>query len=170
MHHAVRPFRNRGSGLLVRNAVRNLHQLVGVDHTQLAVGAGWRHSARADIDDPIAHFDVADTRTQAFDNAGAFVAQDRGQRQLGVDIERAIAQIDVGIVQANGGVPQQHFARTGLRHVHILPSENFRPAILVDAYCLRHDADSGLRRISRRSPNQLCAIATLQAKPARLSK
>src|SRR5262245_41963615 len=55
-----------------------------------------------------------------------------------MDIERAIAQIDVGVVQADSRVPQQHFARTGRRHVDILPSENIRSAILVDADCLGH--------------------------------
>src|SRR5262249_61824886 len=70
-----------------------------------------------------------------------------GQRQLGVDIESAVAQIDVGIVQADRGVPEQHLARTGRRYVDILPSQNVRPAILVDAYGLGHDVDPGLRRI-----------------------
>ena len=66
----------------------------------------------ADISDAVADSDFCHARPELFDHADAFIAENRRQRKGAVKIESSPPQIYVGIVHADGGVPQHNTAGT----------------------------------------------------------
>ena len=61
--------------------------------------------------------------------SGTLHAEARGH----LDLVEAAAVICVDVVEAHGGLAQQHLALARLAHLHLFPAQNFGPACLGEA-------------------------------------
>ena len=122
---------HRGCGVEV-DGVGEMDQAVRGDDAGGGVGA----DRAAGIGDAVAGFDGGDVVADGHDGAGAFHAGGGGE---GGFIE-AGAEIDVDIVEADGGVFDEGFAGTGVRRGDVLPFHHLRAAGRVEADGLAHDA------------------------------
>ena len=86
-------------------------------------GAGAQHRA-ADVADAVTDLEIAHTGADFLHHTGRFGAQARRQ----ADRVHARADIDVLKIEADGGVPDGHFALRGFGQIHLHDCQNFGAA------------------------------------------
>ena len=125
--HAFEHHRRR---LLVTHASRNFHQFVGGHQARFRVGANRRRCTG----NAVANFQIGDVCAERFNDACAFEAEPRWQR----DRVQPGAMIGIDEVQTNRGRLEPHFVGTGRANHDFLPFHHFRPAMCVQSNCVRH--------------------------------
>ena len=120
------------SGCLVVDPRRQLDELLGGFEHRTGIRAG---PGAAGVADTLARLECLHAAADLFDDAYALNA-DAG-RQLGRMARAADAQVDVGEVESDGLVADQHLTRTRIGEVDFLPLEDVGPAVLVQDECVR---------------------------------
>src|SRR5688572_15859005 len=143
-------------GLLLADALRQLHHPVGRDDALLAIG-----SRDAGVADAVARLEVGDACADRFDHACALVAGDR--RHLHRVEARALVGIDE--IDADRRVPDAHLALARIADLHVVQLKNFGTALLVVSNRLCHCLVS-LITVSCPSDLSACPAASPAAWPA----
>ena len=98
---------------------------------------------REERDDVVAGLDQGDVFAHGLDDSGTLVTEHRRRVARGVG---AGSRIEIGVTDATGNEPDEHFARLGLGEVEFLDGE--RPAeLLEDSGADLHAARGALRSI-----------------------
>ena len=110
--------------------VRQMHQIGGGQHVQLAVGTQWTTA----VGHTVANLELGDFAADRIDHAGAFCAQARWQGWRRV---QTAAEIGVDEVQADRLVTHAHLLRARLRWgvVHILKHFGAAMGAELDTFC-----------------------------------
>ncbi len=124
--HALEQHRR---GLLVADALRDLHHALGGHQARFAVGA-----RQPGVADAIAFLEALHPGTDGVDHARGLVAGGAGQLHR---IE-ARALVDVDEIDADRGVPDANLPLAGLADLHVVDLQHLGPALLVIPHCLRH--------------------------------
>jgi hypothetical protein len=126
--HALEHHRGR---LLIGDAVRKHDQAIRRHDPHLRIGA--LRAAR--IGNAITDIYVGDAWADRLDHASRLCAKAAWQGgRVG-----ARAHVGVDIVEANGRVPDTGFTRPWRADINLLPDENLRPPVLMEANCVGHD-------------------------------
>ena len=124
--HPLQHHRGRGLG---GDAVRHGNQARRRNQSLRRVRA---HHARPG--DALARADLGHARSDCLDRSRAFLTDGEGHLEL----VHAAALVDVDEVDADGLDAHQRLTCSGLRRGHLGQLENFRTALLLDAYRFRH--------------------------------
>ena len=164
--HPVRPPEQvvRGQALeqdrrrdVVADAVGNFHRPVRDDIVRLAISPD--RSRR--ISDAVAFAKPRDARADAFDHAGRFESEARGQGNF---VEPGPV-IDIDEVDADRGMAHAHFALARRPERDVLKRQNLRPAGRLDPDRARHGvalkSNYGTKRPEMPQPHYARAVATV---------
>ena len=129
---ALGDHRRRGD---IVDPVRQPHQMLGGQHPRLGIGATRQRMPASRIGGPVADLELGHARPDGLHHAHRLAAD--GMRQMGKGIA-SLARMDIGKIDPDGALAQQHFAGTGLGNRYVLNAENFGAAIGVNANGFGH--------------------------------
>ena len=122
-------FEDRGSPLVLADAVGQRHQFVGVDQPFFGVA-----SVGGEVGHARSGCDVGYPGTNGLNDTSGFPTEDRGQRHG----DRARSKQRFEKIEAHSGVAHACLAGTGIANFHVFPLQNFWPARCVHDDCFDH--------------------------------
>ena len=137
-HLGSHAFQHESRSLVVADAFGNAYQPLGRQHACFAVCACGIEC----VGDAVAGLELTHTRADSFDDARRLATEYSGQLQR----IQARALVGVDEVQSDRRVAHPRLALPGLRHIDLLPAQDFGTAVRMNSDRVRHARNRSVGR------------------------